>query len=146
MQACLTDSRRRRRGSSVVELTMLVPWILFVVVGVVDTGFFFYDMIAVENAARVAAEYASQSTALAGDTDAACTKVRADMAQVPGVSGLANCNSAPLVVTAASVIGPDSQQATSVTVTYHTSGFIPIPGLLKGALNVTSNVKMRVKP
>jgi hypothetical protein len=66
-------------------LTLVSPWLLFLFVGVVDMGFFTYSLIAVENAARIAAEYTSKSPVLAGNTDAACTKVRAELEMLPGV-------------------------------------------------------------
>jgi hypothetical protein len=109
-------------------------------------GFYTYSLIAVENAARVAAEYASKNSALAGNSDAACTKVRAELEMLPGVGSLANCSNATLTVTAASVNGPDSKPATSVSVTYRGVTLIPIPGLLTGRLSFVRNVKMRVKP
>ena len=109
---------RRRRGSSLVELTLIAPWLLFLFVGVVDVGFYTYSLIAVENAARIAAEYTSKNLALAGNSDAACTKARLELEMLPGVGSLANCSNSTLTVTAASVNGPDLKPATSVSVTY----------------------------
>jgi Flp pilus assembly protein TadG len=137
---------RRRRGSALVELTLIAPWLLFLFVGVVDVGFFTYSLIAIENAARIAAEYTSKNLALAGNTDAACTKARAELEMLPGVASLANCSNSTLTVTAASVNGPDLKPATSVSVTYRGVTLIPIPGLLRGRLSFTRNVQMRVKP
>ncbi len=137
--------KRKKRGSALVELTMLIPWVFFLFVGVIDLGFFCYSLIAVENSARVAAEYTSKSSSFAGSTSGACTRVLAELAMLPGVPALANCNSSPLVVTATAVTGPDGSPATSVSVTYNLS-MIPIPGLLMGTLNVTRNVQMRVTP
>ena len=57
--------RRRQRGSSLIELSLMAPWFLFLFVAVVDIGFFCNDVIAVENAARVAAEYTSGSSTTA---------------------------------------------------------------------------------
>jgi Flp pilus assembly protein TadG len=139
-------SKRSRRGSALVELTLLAPWFLFLFVGVVDLGFYYYDMIAVENAARVAAEYTSGSNLTASDKVVACTIVKADMDMVPKVRGLANCDSAPLIVTADSIQGPDTNPATSVTVTYNANSLIPIPGLMTNVLTISRNVQMRVKP
>ena len=109
---------RRRRGSSLVELTLIAPWLLFLFVGVVDVGFYTYSLIAVENAARIAAEYTSKNVLLAGNSDAACTKARLELEMLPGVGSLANCTNSTLTVTAASVNGPDLKPATSVSVTY----------------------------
>jgi Flp pilus assembly protein TadG len=137
--------RRKQRGSALVELTLLAPWVFFLFVGVIDLGFYYYSLIAVENAARVAAEATSKTTALAGSTSTACTKVLAELGMLPNLSGVSTCTSSPLVVTATSGNGPDGNQATTVSVTYSLS-MIPIPGLLMGALNVTRITQMRVTP
>ncbi len=138
--------KRRKRGSALVELTLICPWFLFLFVGTVDMGFFTYSLITVENAARIAAEYTSQSDAQKADQSTACTMVRAELAALPGVSGVADCSNSTLTVTAAGVNGPDSKPATSVSVTYRGLNMIPIPGLLMGRLTFTRNVQMRVKP
>jgi Flp pilus assembly protein TadG len=133
-------------GSALVELTLLAPWILFLFVGVVDLGFYSYALISVENAARVAAEYTSQSSSVAADATTACTMVRAELANLPNLSGLSSCSATPLTVTATSATGPDGAAATSVSVTYQGVSLIPIPGMLMGRLNVTRNVQMMVQP
>ena len=46
---------RRERGSAMVEVALMAPWIFFLFVGVFDFGFYAYSMIALENAARSAA-------------------------------------------------------------------------------------------
>jgi Flp pilus assembly protein TadG len=141
-----TRRQRRKRGSALVELTLICPWFLFLFVGTVDMGFFTYSLITVENAARIAAEYTSQNTAQAADQSTACTMVRAELASLPGVSGVANCSNSTLTVTAASVTGPDTKPATSVSVTYGGLSMIPIPGLLTGRYSFTRNLQMRVQP
>jgi len=146
VDAAPARQRRRENGSALIEITLLCPWFLFLFVGVVDLGFYTYSLIGVENAARVAAEYTSKSTSVAADQSGACTRVLAELASLPNVSGLSSCGSAPLTVTASSVTGPDSSAATSVSVTYQSRNLIPIPGLLMGRLNVTRNVQMRVQP
>lgn len=129
-----------------MELTLLAPWVFFLFVGVIDLGFFCYSLIAVENSARVAAEYTSKSPSVAASQSGACTRVLAELAMLPNSGSFStSCNAAPLVVTAASVAGPDGSTATSVSVTYNFS-LIPIPGLMAGRLNVTRNVQMRVQP
>ena len=144
----INPARRKRgkRGSALVELTLICPWFLFLFVGTLDMGFFTYSLITVENAARIAAEYTSQNIAQAADQGTACTMVRAELASLPGVSGVANCSNSTLTVTAASVTGPDSNPATSVSVTYGGLSLIPIPGLLTGKYSFTRNVQMRVQP
>lgn len=143
-------SRARQRGSAVIEISLLAPWVLFLFVGVFDMGFYTYSMIGVENAARVAAEYTSKNILLAADTTDACNVVLAEMNGMPNVGTQANCNASTstntVIVTAASLPGPDLKQASQVTVTYKGQSLIPIPGLLIGQLNITRSITMRVKP
>jgi Flp pilus assembly protein TadG len=127
-------------------MALIAPWFLFLFIGVVDVGFYCYDLIAVENAARVAAEYTSTGTDKAADSDGACTRVRAELGSLPNVSGLANCSSLPLTVTATSGTGLGGNgTASTVTVTYQTQQLIPIPALLQGRFTFSSTAVARVK-
>jgi Flp pilus assembly protein TadG len=138
---------RGEKGSTLIEISLLAPWIFFLFVGMVDLGFFSYSLIAVENATRIAAEYTSQSPANATDPSGlACAKVLAELSGLPNVNGLANCSSAPLVMTATSVTGVDSNSAAQVSITYNGLSLFPIPGLLMGKLNLTRTVQMRIQP
>jgi Flp pilus assembly protein TadG len=137
---------RREHGSSVIEFSLLAPWILFLVVGTFDLGFFCNSLISVENAARVAAEYTSKSSSVSGAQATACTLVLNELKMLPNLAGVTTCNASPVVVTAQAVTGTDGSPATSVSVTYTGSLLVPIPGLLTGRLNFTRTVQMRVKP
>ena len=141
-----TRRKRSEGGNSVVELTFIAPWLLFLFVGAVDMGFFTYSLVAVENAARIAAEYTSQGPTKVADQFNACRMVRLELAMLPNMAGIADCSNSTLTVTAQGVTGPDLKPATSVSVTYKGVGLIPIPGLLPGRLTFTRNVRMRVKP
>ncbi len=149
------ERTRRQRGSAVVEISLLAPWILFLFVGVFDMGMYTYSMIGVENAARVAAEYTSQNASVAADSAGACTRAMAEMAMLPNVTSQANCNSGGgnTVVVTATALGAsplpasvDGLPATQVQVTYTGNQLVPIPGLLMGRLNSTRTYQMRVKP
>ena len=140
---------RATRGSAVLELSFLAPWIFFLFVGAFDMGFYSYSLIAVENAARVAAEYTSQNSTTAGDSSGACGKVLPELAMLPNVpSNLTTCNASPVVVTATYLAagGPDLKSVTSVKVKYTGLSLVPIPGLLMGRLSFERDVTMRVKP
>ncbi|HJT89800.1 MAG TPA: TadE/TadG family type IV pilus assembly protein [Bryobacteraceae bacterium] len=135
------------RGSALVEISFLAPWILFLFVGAFDVGMYSYSLITVENAARVAAEYTSSNSNVAADQHGACTRALAEMGMLPNVNnGLYPCNAAPVTVSASSVTGTDGSPATSVSITYQGASLVPIPGLLMGQLNVTRTVQMRVSP
>ena len=144
-----------RRGSALLEISLLAPWVLFLFVGAFDMGMYTYSMIGVENATRVAAEYTSQNWNAAGDYTGACNRALAEMAMLPNVSSQTNCNSGggnTVVVTASALDSSttppsiDGQRATQIQVSYTGNQLIPIPGLLMGRLNLTRTIEMRVKP
>ena len=138
---------------------MLLPWALFLFIGAFDWGFFAWDLIATENAARVAAMYTSSNAGTVSDSAGACAYALAQLAYAPnvasnprinsstplpvGVGTGATCNSAPVTVVATSLTGPDGSPASQVSVTYQTPLLIPIPGVLPNQVNITRVVKMR---
>jgi len=145
---------KRRSGNNVIEFSLLIPWYVFLFVGVFDFGFFSYSLIAVQSAARVAAEYASYSTTTEADSITACTYAMGQLQDLPNLGSGAACtansttvtSSAPLAVQASALTsGPDTLPAASVTVTYLTPQLIPIPGLLPGQLTISRTVKMRIR-
>ena len=146
--------RNRRRGSALIEVSLLAPWILFLFVGAFDMGMYTYSMVGVENAARVAAEYTSKSPTTAADSSGALTVACSEVAMLPNVGGQANCNAGHgnFTVTAQALDNTttpasiDGKPASLVTVTYTGNQLIPIPGLLMGKLNLTRSIEMRVKP
>lgn len=150
----LSQRNRRRRGSAVVEIALLAPWILFLFVGAFDMGMYTYSMVGVENAARVAVEYTSKSPSTAADSTGARSVACAEVALLPNVGGQANCNAGNghFTVTAQALDNTttppsiDGKPATLVTVTYTGNQLIPIPGLLMGQLNLTRTIEMRVRP
>jgi Flp pilus assembly protein TadG len=137
--------RKPERGSAVIEVSFLAPWVFFLLVGVLDIGFYSYAAIATENAARVAAQYASAGPSTAGDSAGACTYALQEMLALPRITTNMNCQSLPLMVAVTPVNGPDGTPATSAAVTYQTIPMIPIPGILQGQLTLTRTVEMKVK-
>jgi Flp pilus assembly protein TadG len=138
--------KNRTKGHAVIEAALLMPWLIFLFVGVFDMGFYCYDLINVENAVRIAAQYTATSIYTAGDSTKACTIVRNEMANVANLSGVSSCGSLPLIVTASSIpIGLDGAPATQVSVQYQSALFIPIPGLLTGRITITRIAKMRLR-
>jgi Flp pilus assembly protein TadG len=132
------------KGHAVIEAALLVPMLIFLFVGAFDMGFYCYDMISVENAVRIAAEYTATSTYTAADSSKACTIALNELASIPNVSGLNSCGSLPLKVSA-SQITIDGSAATQVSVQYQSALFIPIPGLLTNRLTITRIAQMRLR-
>ena len=145
---------RRRSGNSIIELTFMMPWLLFLFVGVFDTGFYCYALIATQNAARAAAVHNSISSMAATDPDGSgCQIVVAELQSMSNARTLTCPKPGPLVgppvwVTSTLVTGansPDGNDAAKVVVTYQTDFLIPIPGLQPLQL-ITRTAWMRVNP
>jgi len=122
-----------------------LPWLIFLFVGAFDMGFYCYDMISVENAARVAAEYTATSTFTASDTSTACKLVLTSLANIPNLTSVSSCGSLPLVVQASAVNASDGSSVSQVSVQYQSNSFMPIPGLLEGTLTITRVAEMRIR-
>jgi hypothetical protein len=149
----------RRSGNSIIEVTFMMPWLLFLFVGVFDFGFYAYALIATQNAARAAAVHNSMSSMAAdGDPDGyACRIVAAELQPAASGASLA-CPQPPapgllvgppLWVTSTLLKGansPDGNDAAQVKVTFQTALLIPIPGLLPGQLTITRVALARVNP
>lgn len=140
-------SRRRiRSGTAAIEVSFLLPWVVFCFIGALDWGFFSYALITTENATRVAALYTSTSSSTAADSTGACTYVISDFAQLPNIgTTVTTCSASPLIVSAAATTGPDSANASTVTITYTTVNLIPIPAILKSQVTIVSKVQMRLR-
>ncbi len=128
-----------------LEAALLLPWVLFMFVGVFDVGFYNYALICTENAARVAAWYTSQSPSTATDSTTACTYALAELSAMPNVgTAVTTCGASPVVVTATQVTGADSALASQVSVSYTSPQLIPIPGQLSGQFTFDRVVQMRL--
>lgn len=139
------DSKRNRRGNSVIEVSLMAPWILLLFIAVFDFGFYVYAAISVENAARVAALHTSSAPTLAGDSSTACFYAMQELQRTANVAALpANfgCGANPLVVTASptTVNGIKSSQ---VMVQYDTGVGIPLPWF-PANYRITRFVSMRM--
>jgi len=140
-----SEFRNGMKGHAVIEGALLMPWLIFLFIGAFDMGFYCYDLISVENAARVAVEYTATSSYTAGDSTTACTLALKELVDVRDLGGVSSCGSLPLKVTASAVSGADGSPASQVSVQYQSGLFIPIPGLLTGRLSITRVAQMRLR-
>jgi len=137
---------RKRRGNSLIEFSLLMPWYFFLFVGVYDFGFYGYGLIALEDGLRIATLNASQNSSQAGNSSAACTYVLGSLVNLSNIgTTVSTCGASPLIVTATSGTGPDGAPATTVSATYTSPQLIPIPGLLPGQVTITRTLQMRVQ-
>ena len=138
--------RRGQRGSAMLELALLMPWIFFLFAGAVDCGFYAYALISVESAARVAALHASTDATTAVDATAACTYALGELKDLPNVSSTTTtCSASPVIVRAQLQNGSDGTPAALVSVVYQSVPLIPIPGLLQNNFTWTRSAKMRLR-
>lgn len=143
---------QRERGNSIVEFSLLMPWLIFLFIGAMDWGFYADALIATEAAARVACSYTSSSSAAVTDSTTACTYALGQLAKMPNVgssmstcaSGASVSASAPVGISATSITGPDGNAAAQISVTYLTPVFIPMMGELPVQVTITRTIKMRV--
>jgi hypothetical protein len=127
-----------------LELALLSPWICFLFVGVLDSGFYAYSLITLETATRSAAAFNSDANT-PSDSAKACTIVLNEMHTLINMGSVSACGgSNPVSVTSAPVTGPDTESAVRVTVTYTTPQLIPIPGLLAGQFTINRAVTMKL--
>ena len=149
----LRRGRTSQRGSNIVEFAFLVPWFVFLFVGVFDLGFYYYSLISVETAAEQGAMYASTNSTTDTDSLTACNYALDTLRNLPNVgNAVTTCgsgsvtSSAPIAVTASAVTtGADGSPAASVQVMYLTPQLIPIPGILPGQLTINRTVQFRLR-
>jgi hypothetical protein len=115
--------------------------LFFFLLGAVDMGFYCYALIAVQDAARTVALFASSSTGNGDYTDA-CGYLLVNLKSMPNLSGVTTCTSLPLQLTLTSITGPDGQAAVQVTVAYQTIQLIPLPSI-PGRVTITRTVEAR---
>ena len=128
-----------------MEMALLMPWVFLLFIGALDWGFYAYSLISMQAAIRTAVLYTSTSTATASDSAKACTLVLAELKNLPNIgTSVTTCGTNP-VVTATQITGPDSAQASQVSVTYQSISLIPIPGLLNKQFTITRTGKMRLR-
>jgi Flp pilus assembly protein TadG len=153
--------RKRQRGNSIIEFSLMAPWLIMLFVGAMDWGFYAYALIATESAARVGALYASTSTSTRDESppNTVCLyaldqlrkmgNVGASVAP-PCATGSSVTASQPVGVAVTSVTsGPDGNPAVQVAITYLTPVFIPQvmknTVVLPKQVTITRTIQMRLR-
>ena len=146
---------RKQRGNAMIELVLIAPWFFLLFTGLVNAGITTYGLIAVQNAARVAAEHTSENSTTATDRAGACALVISQLKGLPAIgSGFtSDCSADPVRVSvnycdgttpcAGSSTSIDGGPATFVTVTYSLPHLFQLP--LANLSSVTRSVEMRLR-
>lgn len=140
-----------RKGQSLAEVGLLIPWLVITFIAVLDFGFCAYGLIATEDAARIGAEWgaASASNAQSGSTftSQACTYAVAELQYAPNVgTSVSTCGgSSPISVTATyNSSGADTLPTVTVTVTY-TVNLLAVPHVAGATLPIVRSVQLPVR-
>jgi Flp pilus assembly protein TadG len=134
--------KRSNAGSAIVETALMMPWLVFLFMGILDFGYYSYAAICTQEAARMAA---IQFSTRGSNT---CQAALGALNGLPNVNIANGCaaskgamsSSQPVAVAATELSGsacPDfayahagaSIQCEQVIVTYQTVPMFPIPGL-----------------
>jgi len=149
------SSKSRESGNSLIEFALIAPWFFFLFTGVADAGFATYGLIAVQNAARVAALHGAANATAAADQAGACTLVLQELKGLPkiGSSFSSSCNADPVTVTTSycdgttpcsgSTTSVDSGPAAYVTVSYRLPSMFQLP--ISGLSLITRTAEMRLR-
>ncbi len=144
--------RAGRKGGSALEAALFLPWFVFLFIGIFDWGFYARALISTENAARVAAVYASEDPAnnarITGADGGACLYALGALRYSANVgSSITTCTSYPVIVTATKVTGAnsaDGHDAVNIDVQYQTTRVIPLPGVLNSQFVIRRVVQMKL--
>jgi Flp pilus assembly protein TadG len=137
--------RRKRSGSSAVEFALLVPWFVFLFVGVLDLGFYDYALVTAQSAARTAALFTSSSSSASTQSDLACSYVIDQLTSNINLSGSTTCTgSSPISLTTSVDSATDGNSESIVTIQFTSPLMIPIPGLLPEQITIARTVKMMI--
>jgi hypothetical protein len=132
----------------------MLPWLIFSFMGTLDLGFATYALISLENAARVAAVYASSNTAVAQATVAspasgrACTYALAEMRNAPNVgSSVTTCSASDPVQLSATynVPGSDGVMPTATVSVTYTIHLLAIPAIMPSQITITRQVEFPIR-
>jgi Flp pilus assembly protein TadG len=133
-----------REGHAIVELALMCPWILLLLMGLFDFGFYAYAAISTQNAARAAVLATAGAPASAGSQATACVYARDELRYMTNYSALpAGCGALPLQVQATAVAGPDGAPASRVQVSYRTVQLFTLP-FFPGQMTITRTAEMPV--
>jgi Flp pilus assembly protein TadG len=109
--------RRRRRGSSAVELAIILPLFMTIVLGCVDFGRFAYTYIAVTNAARAAAAWEMVNPPANAASPSTAWQNSVQQAAINEMSGQPGFQSSNLTVTVGTITTESTYGTWRFTVT-----------------------------
>ena len=149
----LQGARRRERGNTLVEFSLVLPALMVLVLTVCDAGLYVAAFTAVQNASRSAVLRNSGGQESAVDQASACSVAADQLRGFPGVVTGTACTSSPLTVTSSYCAGntacgtrsssADGAPSALVTVRYTLPGVFRIPLTKLHTITAVSEMKIR---
>lgn len=142
-----------RRGQAAVEVGLMLPWLVIAFVGLLDTGFGAYGLIATQNAARAGAEWGSATSTVASNITTTANKQTLcnyaiwALEYAPNVgTSVSSCGgSSPISITPTyNASGHGGIPTLTVSVTY-TLSLLAVPGVSGSTLAITRIVELPVR-
>jgi hypothetical protein len=133
---------------ALIEVTFLLPWMVWAFIAAFNVGIFAYSLISTQNAARTVAMYASQSLSVAQNPSNACYYALEELRDAPGVGSTTTvCTGGSPVSVSVTVNTPGTSGINTVTasVSYQTMSLIPLPGVMAGSFDMTRAVEMPIR-
>jgi Flp pilus assembly protein TadG len=131
MNSLSNISGNTRKGQSAIEIAFMAPWIFFLFIGVIDLGFWSYQMICLENATRQIGIYASKSGPAVTTTmrQIACGELNR-VINIPPATCVSDTTAVQLAFlgTTTNAGDPDRYR---LSLSVPMTPMIPIPGLLQ---------------
>ena len=149
------SSNTKKQGNGLIEFVLVAPWFFFIFMGVTQAGFGLYGLIAVQNAARVAALHLAANAVAATDQAGACSLAIAELKGLPNIGSTfsSTCQASPLSVSVAycdstvpctgTATSVDNGPAAFVSVTYTLPAMVQFP--VSGLSSITRTMEMRLR-
>lgn len=137
--------RRSEKGTSMVELALIAPVLIFLVIGVIEVGRYMYFGILAAHAAETGAKYGAQNTATALDTTGIKNAVLNDGSNLDWhVTSSTACSSNGAVVSCPSAEPPSGTvYYVTVQVTGNFKSLLNYPGIPTAApVSATATVRI----
>lgn len=146
MRAFLQKLRADRSGNALVELAFVAPFVIALIVGIVDFGRGVYTRMSLSSAARAGAEYVSRTGDSAGAPQIVLNAANLDPSSVT-VRPASFCECKPGQPATCGTLcadGTSVRQFISITASQAYSPMLPYPGI-PNSITLAGSAVLRVK-
>ena len=138
-----------RRGSSFIELAILLPSMLMLCCGTMDFARVVYAATEIAGAARAGVQYGALTPGNSGDTSGMALAAKTDAADLgssvtASASNFCTCNGSTVDCSSTCTGGVTPEGYVSVTANYTFTTALPYPGLPQ-SISLSRTAKMRVQ-